>query len=190
MRAEREPEVEATPRKGGPEPNVLLQGERIVNMPPHGGKHKLGPLTGPLRKDILSTWQGPAPWDPGGPGEYIAEPKGLSEVMNIASCISSHNKTDHGHRRLLTRDLPALDELEGGTTCQRSTPHMFPIHRYANPRSRAFVIEEPTHFLWRPVQRALHWCVQGETRLVARVVKAITLPLAPFPMFTSSSCIQ
>ena len=51
------------------------------------------PSREPSREEVLSTWQGPGPWDPGGPpGERTTEPRGpveandKSDVAGIGAC--------------------------------------------------------------------------------------------------------
>jgi hypothetical protein len=67
---------------------LLQDGEHEANVPPQSnlnkGKHKpCWLLQELLCEDILSTWQEPGPWDPGGPvGERTTESRGPVEANN------------------------------------------------------------------------------------------------------------
>ena len=54
----------------------------------------------PSREDVLSTWEGPGPWDRGGrpPWEHIIESKWPVEAMDIARGIDAHIKRDLSHQ--------------------------------------------------------------------------------------------
>jgi hypothetical protein len=58
---------------------------------PNKGNHKPSlPSRASSHEDVLSTWEGPGPWDPG--GRHVSELKRPAEAMDTAASIVACNK--------------------------------------------------------------------------------------------------
>ena len=91
-----EHKIETPSRGEGKRTETLPQGTRMVERMPQGCTDEVDckpswPLRGPSHKAVPSTWEGAAPWDPGGrpPRERTLKSKGPVEAMNTAAGIDA-----------------------------------------------------------------------------------------------------
>ena len=106
----------------------------------------------PSHEAIPSTWEGAAPWDPGGrpPRGQTLKPKGPIEAMNIAVGIDTP-------QRNVAPGIVAHKKMTGCivvSVCQHHpkerTTHLYPLF---HPSSRALIIKKPIWFSLRGPSR-------------------------------------
>jgi len=158
------PPPEALPQKGKHNPEALSCKRKVEHpeAPPPDGEREHGtmpqgtpkegtckpssPSRQPSHDVVLSTWEGPGPWDPGGgpAGERTIDSKGPVEAMNTTPGTVAHNKTTRRastparkQRRTWSHQKP----VRGHTTS--TTNHHAPV---PHPSPQAIVIEKPIIF--------------------------------------------
>jgi len=107
----------------------------------------------PSHEDVLSTWEGPGPWDPGGksPKEHTFDSKRPVETKRDAVGIDARNKPTR-------KTWPPDEPVRNGThNHEQSTTHLLPILHRPIPSSRRRPV-----FVLRLVQRA--WRRPGRCR--------------------------
>ena len=129
-----EPQPEALPQKGERNPEVLSCKRKVERpeAPPPDGERERGtmpqgtpnegtckpssPSRQPSHDVVLSTWEGPGPWDPGGgpASERTVDSKRPVEAMNVAAGIVAHKKT-----------LAVQKWSQSASTVPRSQPRTF-----------------------------------------------------------------
>ena len=127
--------TEALPRKCKHTVDALLQ------RGPDGGEREPDWPTRKLScKDVLSTWESVAPWDPGGQaGERINKSKGPVETKkNDMTGIEAHNKA--------SKTWPHQNQSEGGTIHEGTATHLLHVHHCPNPSSWALDVKKPIPF--------------------------------------------
>ena len=169
-----------------PPPEALPpEGWCNLETPPRKGERKRGtmPQSNPnkvkhepcrsLRKDVLPTWQGPGPWDPGGPaGEQII---GLKRVVE-----ADKKRHRNGHRRPQLEKLAVQKSSQSNDTSTKGN-HAPGAHSLSsNSTTQSSFHQGATCFsIVRPIEKARH-------RFRRRRVKGIAHSIGTRPFSTFS----
>jgi len=137
--------AKAWPPEGKGGHSMTLQGNPI-----EGNCKPSWPLPELPCEDVLSTWEGPGPWDPGGgpAGKRIVNSKRPVEAMDIAAGIDAHNKM---MQQASSPTRKTLAVGQSASTIPKSQPCTFiPLLHCPIPPPSRFV------FVSRPIKRALY----------------------------------
>src|SRR5260221_5951748 len=112
--------------------------ERERGATPQGkAEHEPGwPPREPLHEDVLSIWEGPGPWDPGGrsPREHNIKSKRPVELWTPHRVLTPTTKRCSGIIACKTKqEKPGCSKYQLGSTSSRNNHVPLPIHHRPVP---------------------------------------------------------